>query len=83
MNGRGNKPVDVIVPEILAEILKEQRKINKVLNRIVDSKSENVNPPVSNEDNRPILEKLKDLADDGVMNRSNKKVKPGRKKSKR
>ena len=110
MNGRGNKPADIIVPEILAEILKEQRRMNKVLSGI-DSKPvnvsnyestnddltteqkktnellrvlvENVSEKATEKDNRPILEKLKDLADDGIINKSNKKVKSGRKKTKK
>lgn len=110
MNGRGNKPADIIVPEILAEILKEQRRMNKVLSGI-DSKPVNVsnyesangdliteqkktnellrvlveNKPAEKpkKDDRPLLERAVDLLDDGIINKSNKKVKSGRKKTKK
>lgn len=32
----GNKPYNVIVPEILVAILKEQQKTNKLIGKLVD-----------------------------------------------
>ena len=58
-----------------SDLITEQKKTNDLLRSLIE------NTPT--EDNRPLIKKLKDLADDGIMNKSNKKVKPTRKKSKK
>ena len=77
MGLRGNKPANVIIPEQLAAIVGYQEAIDKLVTEMLkevkglrrDIKA--ASKPAEQPDNRPVIEKVKDILDDGKLNRSN------------